>query len=620
MADALSDEGEAFETPPQPPPAKRVGSRVRMDPEYAAALRRLCEPPAPPAGPAGPDEPSRPVAAHAAERFRWAEQHRMLAQRELLASRAVLPHDLSDELAAELAPVLQLAKERAAERAAERSAGAREASALREGVREARELMQRASASPSCLPALRVAMTRVEERLSRAHAERARALAALARSEAELSSELAAHEASMEAWPALPPRWAAGAPRAARPGTAPARPAARAATPPAGRAWASAVDVGLAAGSAAEARDRPELGEAIARLDAQLDRLGGAACGWPEEEHALFLRVRAQLGGPPLGSERLMRALELRLPCASSAELRAHADVLARREVLLDEKRLAVAAWRAARETTDSRRAQLERAIDEERAQREGAERRRVAASAARARSARDAELLRWKEHKAAELAAAEASEAHAEAELRRRREREARGAARLRADVEAHAARREEQRALLQSLADERAAGAAAGARRANADELRRLRERDQGLVAHALERKHACERREAKRRERAELLKRKVKARNAGAGRRRGRHGPHGIRRGFGRAASVRFPSDPFTRPTRHAQGTSSTPRGVERDTERLLAPTATIERRREEDQEARRAPKSRLMTFGGERGAPPARRAVPAWRAGL
>jgi len=66
--------------------------------------------------------------------------------------------------------------------------------------------------------------------------------------------------------------------------------------------------------------------------------------------------------------------------------------------------------------------------------------------------------------------------------------------------------------------------------------------------------------------------------------------------------------------------AQGTSVTPRGVERDLERLLAPTVTIERRIEQEEEARRAPKSRLMTFGGERGVPPPRRAVPAWRAGL
>ncbi|KAJ1639205.1 hypothetical protein T492DRAFT_856969, partial [Pavlovales sp. CCMP2436] len=113
------------------------------------------------------------------------------------------------------------------------------------------------------------------------------------------------------------------------------------------------------------------------------------------------------------------------------------------------------------------------------------------------------------------------------------------------------------------------------ADARRVNAEGLRRLRERDQKLVKGALERKRERGRVVVEQQERAELLKLK---------------------------------------------GNRATPRGVERDPDRLVAPTATIERRREQEEEARRAPKSRLMTFGGERGVPPSRRAMPTWRSGV
>ncbi|KAG8465467.1 hypothetical protein KFE25_002774 [Diacronema lutheri] len=507
-------DGEVFETPPQPAAAKRTGSRIRMDPEYAAALRRLCEAPTPlPTAPGGAEATggtAHRAGAHANERANWTDQYRLLVQRELLLARTVLPSDLDErELAADFAPILHLGKQRAAERTAERAARDKALRTLREGVRQARELVQRAAASPSYMAELRTAIEHVEAQIARARANDAHSTAALARMESELSAELAEHESNFEVWPALAPARAPGT-RVARPGSAPPGAPSRSGA----LGSASAADAAAAAAAAGD-REHPQLTAAIAHLDAQLDRLGGPTCGWPDEEHAAFVRARAQLGGVQLGSERLLHVAALRLPGFSIAELKAHADALARREQLLDEKRAAVAAWRAARATTDARRAARERTMESELAARRAADKAKVERAAARARAARDAQLDSWKEHRAAELATAQASQAAAEEEVRRRRERDARDAARLRADVEAAAAQRAAEKALIDSIAEERARAEAASARRANADELRRLRERDQRLIASAVERRQERERRVASERERAALLQQKARAR---------------------------------------------------------------------------------------------------------
>ncbi|KAJ1639206.1 hypothetical protein T492DRAFT_833034 [Pavlovales sp. CCMP2436] len=401
---AEEDGGEGFDTPPAKPPApaKRAVSRIRMDPTYAAALRQLCEP-SPASALAEPGgETTRGATQRVTEWYKWAEQYRLLVNRELLMARAVLPPDamMERELAADVAPALLLARERAGDRAGEEAVIAAGVSELRESVSEARELMQRASAGPSYIRELQAAVERVEECISVANAEHARTMAALARAEEALSAELDDHATNFDVWPTLaPPRPAAGA----RPTTAPGR-GSRA--PPAaaglgGASAASAVDF-AAAGDGAH----PELSAAIARLDAQLDRLGGATVGWPEEEHAVFLRVRSQLGSPPLAA--------LKLNTITDGELRAHAAGCAAREELLEEKRAAVSAWRGARETSSAQRVERERAIEVELRAREDAERQRVEAAAARARDARDAELGRWKERKeAGDAAAQEAQEVY---------------------------------------------------------------------------------------------------------------------------------------------------------------------------------------------------------------
>jgi hypothetical protein len=511
----VEDAEDAADTPPPLPPAKRTASRIRMDPEYAAALRRLCEAPAPAAIGAEGGAP-RAVASRAAERLKWGEQYRMLAQRELLVARTVLnPAAIEDRgLAADLAPVVELVADLAADRAAERAYTDKRAAALRDNVQRVRELMVRGLAGGdgrNALGALQECMEAVEDELSRRRAQHAHTTAALARIEAELSAELAEHESDFEVWPGLAPagrglqRSASAGVRAAsalgvstRPATAGGR----------ARAGAGATD---ANDDAAHAK----LSEAIATIDAQLEQLGGATCGWPEEEAALFARVRAQAGNPPLESNRLLSLAGAKLPELSFAELRAHAGRLAQREALLKSKRAAVAAWRAARATTDARRAERERELEERMTAQELETRRLATAARARAREARDAELGRWKEAKSAEIAVAQAEASAAAADLVRRREREARHSARQRDELAAHAKTRKAEKSVLLGLEGKSAAADAAASKAANAAALQRLRERDAKLVEAALERRRAREKAEVAKRERTEWLMQRVCAR---------------------------------------------------------------------------------------------------------
>ena len=253
----------------------------------------------------------------------------------------------------------------------------------------------------------------------------------------------------------------------------------------------------------------------VAQLDTYLARLGGVSCGWNDEDHAAYLRLRTQtLGASSLSmsdaqhdaeqascspykqQQQLQQHHQLQMqliergareiPGHDLASVAAHEKALSEREVALERRRQLLQQWRAAKEA-DALAARA--AAAQEVATTTSAVASRSASrisTGARDVGSREAEEARqrlldeWRQRKMAEHEAkAQAVTTQKEAAMRKQEEARARHA-RIKEGLAARAMAREAEVASLRRLAERQKREAAAAAAHDRQVALLTMQQRD--------------------------------------------------------------------------------------------------------------------------------------------
>ncbi|KAL1510516.1 hypothetical protein AB1Y20_006820 [Prymnesium parvum] len=220
----------------------------------------------------------------------------------------------------------------------------------------------------------------------------------------------------------------------------------------------------------------------VGEIVAELSELGGQECGWEAVEHAAYMRLRTQLLGPhptpkprygPRSDGKLNRLVEraaAELPGRDEASVAAHEAAVARRELLVSERRqlLALEVIEA-----DAPTPSFKSASDL------GARRREVEKELARQK-----ELEEWRHRKLEEHEASRAAAAAAAAAADRQRKAEAARRDKLRQAVRERAALRRAEEQALASLAAQSAGERTSGSRAEQQLQLLALQQRDASLA----------------------------------------------------------------------------------------------------------------------------------------
>ena len=249
----------------------------------------------------------------------------------------------------------------------------------------------------------------------------------------------------------------------------------------------------------------------VAQLDAYLGRLGGASCGWNDEDHAAYLRLRTQTLGasPPSMSDaqhdaeqassspykqQQQQQLQMQLiergareiPGHDLASVAAHEKALSEREVALERRRQLLQQWRAAKEADAlaARAAAAQEvatttsAVASRSVSRIGTGARGVGSR--EAEEARQRQLDEWRQRKMAEHEAkAQAVTIQKETAMRKQEEAQARHA-RIKEGLAARAMAREAEAASLRRLAERQKREAAAAAAHDRQVALLTMQQRD--------------------------------------------------------------------------------------------------------------------------------------------
>ena len=253
----------------------------------------------------------------------------------------------------------------------------------------------------------------------------------------------------------------------------------------------------------------------VAQLDAYLGRLGGASCGWNDEDHAAYLRLRTQtLGASPPSmidaqhdaeqassspykqqqQQQQQQQLQMQLiergareiPGHDLASVAAHEKALSEREVALERRRQLLQQWRAAKEADAlaARAAAAQEvatttsAVASRSVSRIGTGARDVGSR--EAEEARQRQLDEWRQRKMAEHEAkAQAVTIQKAAAMRKQEEARARHA-RIKEGLAARAMAREAEAASLRRLAERQKREAAAAAAHDRQVALLTMQQRD--------------------------------------------------------------------------------------------------------------------------------------------
>jgi len=157
------------------------------------------------------------------------------------------------------------------------------------------------------------------------------------------------------------------------------------------------------------------LQDEVAQVEAALETLGGASCGWTAEDHAVFLRARTQVCGSGVRGasaaeggrceEALLNRAGALLGGYSRAQIGEHASRTAQREALLSRRRALLSTWRQARA---ERQAAGREVVGEGGGCADIAPPRRRRLSLRPAAARKDAQLLAWREERVRAAMAAE--------------------------------------------------------------------------------------------------------------------------------------------------------------------------------------------------------------------
>lgn len=276
-------------------------------------------------------------------------------------------------------------------------------------------------------------------------------------------------------------------------------------------------------GAAAEAADT------VAELEMELVRLGGPTCGWADDEHAAFLRMRTRLGlgsrmlastaaaeggggmiaessssrTTAMGSPQTPSAVEAReaellerlaqqLPERSKAEIADHVALFARRDMLLTRRREMLARWketrvRSAAEELASRQEQTDRdkaaavttapPSTPRKAEKERAE--------AEEKAARLQQLEEWRRQKLQALQEQAAVREAERAEAKRQRQLESERKKKFAESLAAQALERQAQERALRALEDQEEKQQGARKSRLQQVQLVALQQRDAAIAA---------------------------------------------------------------------------------------------------------------------------------------
>ena len=619
------EEPTVLETPREAPSSESSAARSRTTP-IPAALLALPRPVLAAAMCQKQREPSRPGAAAAAgdraarqARRAWLEQHKLLQQREKVIGREVFPPSslAEHELAELLAPVLAEAAELARNRQEEGCELYATCSRAQQTTRRLGELVAHVGAGGMYMEELRNALDGADAELTAAKKRHAESLSRLDKSAGEHSDDLDAFARRIEAWAvedANPQLQQPTAAIPAAPMTAPTPPAHAALRTPRTASTAPAADT-VEEEEEEEARMHAE----VAAVDNLLALLGGAECGWEADEHAAYMRLRTQCLGtlpaaattkpsqteatpriePPATPQHpatttpqpqqatpadetkvavLIERATRELPGRDVNAVRAHEEMVARREAALTRRREIVNAWRARRR---EEAAAAKAAAEAEAASAEAARKRRAMSMRNQQRVDEDArvrQLSTYRERKLLEHAAMSRAEEMAAEEARRKAEMEQERRARVKEALSERSMQRQAEQAALRSIQERQRREEAAMKKHETQLALMSMQQRD----AQALEkRKHAAAMKAAEAARREDRIKELTEAAKPVA-------------------AKV-----------------------TRRDTERLTRPTTAASARREETkQRVKAVGDAREGRFGSSSltFAAAGSRATPGWRNGL
>jgi hypothetical protein len=254
-------------------------------PVFAAGLRQ----------PVRPEAPERKEPQERQAKLQWTEQWRLLRQKAELLVRGALPKAAPSEK--ELFEVVQPFLEATAALERARSTEASNAWTDLQRVKQAtarfRELVLHVGAGPEFVAELQEVMEGAEERLRVLREQHERRSLELHQQELALTQELEAMGCGFDGPVPEEPPAAPGTREKSRHRSR--RPAANEAEGVGGAEAAGGAEGGEGAASEhtpADARAR------LAEIEIEIAQLGGASCGWAEEEHAAFMKLRTRLLGP----------------------------------------------------------------------------------------------------------------------------------------------------------------------------------------------------------------------------------------------------------------------------------------------------------------------------------